>query len=49
MNVNACISNEHNFSDVNRSLNYIGTLAKLTETPSRLIHSAYDAMYFTFR
>ena len=40
MNVN--ISNELNFSDVYRSVNYIGSLAKFTWTPSGLIHFAHD-------
>ena len=42
MNVN--ISNELNFSDVYRSVNYSGTLAKFTLTPSMFIHFARDPM-----
>ena len=38
MNVN--MSSELNFSDVYRSVNYIGSVAKFTGTPSRFIHFA---------
>ena len=42
MNVN--IRNEFNFSDVCRSVNYIGSLAKFKWTPLGLIHFARDPM-----
>ena len=43
MNVN--ISNELNFSDVYRSVNYNGSLAKFTRNPLGFIHFARDPIY----
>ena len=42
MNVN--ISNDFNFSDVYRIINYIGLLAKFTWTPLGFIHFARGPM-----
>ena len=42
MNVN--VSNEVNFSDVYRSVNNIGSLAKCTRIPSGFIHFARDPL-----
>ena len=41
---NVNISNELNFSDVYRSVNYTGSLAKFTSTHSGFIHFVRDPM-----
>ena len=46
---NVNISNEFKFCDVNGSVNYIGSLAKYTRTPSGFIHFERDPIQFTLR
>ena len=41
-NVNTCLSNELNISDVDRNVNYSGSLAKFTWTSLEFIHFASD-------